>query len=866
MAVRKLLINDGQSNAGPWHDIGTWLQKRLDLNLLGSSNRVGGAYSPSFTMPGVWPGFNTTRPLKGLAISNIRYLTFWNPSQTGYSSYPGTTRTPVLDNGAANTTTTLWVEAMFEPGTQQVASLHRKLNGKDYVVAEVGRPHGSSSVITSSWLGASSTHFGTGGHGLLSGDALVMSDSSGPTEVPNGTYYALVVDPNTFAVATSVGGTPIAVAGSPGANAHFTVSAISAPTRGGSRIRLTAAMLDPMPQLDEEFTFAITATGTAAQLNVNFGVLKQTTASLLGVQLRVVSGAGAGAKRIIGEWNPTTRTPTLYNITTGVAEPLTTAAGSVIVLEPQGDVAWDRWCYFLPWCMFETDLVESAGPLGVGVLGKVNPYPPGFNYPNQFHVPQLYSTDVQTPTAAANTGGLLMLTVLPNIAWHTSFLVRLSEFYGEEVWCISCDFGGTSSTHVEPQIGQENIGWYDQAQQTDWAMGRANSCFQRLLDELDAAIAAAALVGDTLEVVLHTRNQGFADATSGSDPTYGPIEGQSSMPADKFLEVNRAFRARVRLEITNRGLWPKTAPEIPWVQPLEQEESVDLAIIGDAASLKKVNDALRQLADEDDYAETWDQTGLETGPDGIHFTGAEVGTRAEDATFGAFQKILRRSDRSGDVAICNRALSNIGETARITSINPPDGSLQAALCAQYYDRCRDALLEAHQWGFATKRRALSVIDTQSSVYAYAYFRPSDCMRIVEVLAPDAIDDNVQTVPRQRYYGAQPSVLSEPAGQKQKEEQLEDGTRVIYTNQQDAVLRYVSRVTDARLFSAKFADALEARLSSKLAPVIIKGDIGVEEGRRWEQMVQYHLSSAAELDSNQEEDKPEHIPAWIAGMD
>ena len=53
---------------------------------------------------------------------------------------------------------------------------------------------------------------------------------------------------------------------------------------------------------------------------------------------------------------------------------------------------------------------------------------------------------------------------------------------------------------------------------------------------------------------------------------------------------------------------------------------------------------------------------------------------------------------ASEIAICNLALSHLGDAANIASIDPPEGSAQAEHCATFYPIARDSLLEMHDWG------------------------------------------------------------------------------------------------------------------------------------------------------------------------
>lgn len=53
-----------------------------------------------------------------------------------------------------------------------------------------------------------------------------------------------------------------------------------------------------------------------------------------------------------------------------------------------------------------------------------------------------------------------------------------------------------------------------------------------------------------------------------------------------------------------------------------------------------------------------------------------------------------------DVQICNLALLDLGLN-NITSVNPVDGSVASMRCNQVYEASRDAVLQEHNWRFAT---------------------------------------------------------------------------------------------------------------------------------------------------------------------
>ena len=170
------------------------------------------------------------------------------------------------------------------------------------------------------------------------------------------------------------------------------------------------------------------------------------------------------------------------------------------------------------------------------------------------------------------------------------------------------------------------------------------------------------------------------------------------------------------------------------------------------------------------------------------------------------------------VQICNMALSHIGSEARVSSISPPDGSVEAGHCATFYDLARTELLEPGNWAFALKRVALSQVVNPSKVWAYAYALPSDCQRALRVLRP-SIAITVFTQ----------DLVVEPHTDDRDSAPFDIEGEVVLTNEPDAVLVYGQDVTDSTKFPASFTSALSYLLASYLAGPVIKGSEGTRVG-------------------------------------
>lgn len=170
------------------------------------------------------------------------------------------------------------------------------------------------------------------------------------------------------------------------------------------------------------------------------------------------------------------------------------------------------------------------------------------------------------------------------------------------------------------------------------------------------------------------------------------------------------------------------------------------------------------------------------------------------------------------VQICNMALSHIGSEARVSSISPPDGSVEAGHCATFYDLARTELLEPGNWAFSLARAALAQTVNPSTAWAYAYAKPADCERALRVLRPGAAA-TVFAQDLQRY----PHVDDRDGAPFDTEGEL------ILSNEPDAVLVYVRDTTDTTRFPASYTSALSYLLASYLAGPIIKGNEGTKIG-------------------------------------
>jgi hypothetical protein len=184
------------------------------------------------------------------------------------------------------------------------------------------------------------------------------------------------------------------------------------------------------------------------------------------------------------------------------------------------------------------------------------------------------------------------------------------------------------------------------------------------------------------------------------------------------------------------------------------------------------------------------------------------------------------------------ALSHIGSEARVSSISPPDGSVEAGHCAMFYDLARTELLEPGNWAFSLKRATLAEVTNPSGAWAYAYAKPSNCLRALRILRP-SIAAAVLTR----------NLAFEPHTDDRDGAAFDVEGDVILTNEPDAVLLYVQDVTDSTKFPASFTSALSYLLASYLAGPIIKGNEGARVGDAMRQRAMTLADIAATASAN-----------------
>ncbi|MDP9149760.1 MAG: hypothetical protein M3O36_07470 [Myxococcota bacterium] len=227
---------------------------------------------------------------------------------------------------------------------------------------------------------------------------------------------------------------------------------------------------------------------------------------------------------------------------------------------------------------------------------------------------------------------------------------------------------------------------------------------------------------------------------------------------------------------------------------------------------------------------------------------------------------------SSELDICKTALSLIGDPANISSISPPDSSVQAQQCATFYPIARDSLL-SFDWNFNTRRDTMPTAALPANVteWLQAYTLPAGCLKLLAILDPNAGDDisapvltplsTPSTSPP--WYSVDPMLVNYQP-QPFVVETAVDGTPIVYTNQQNAFGRFTIRVTDTSKFSPLFVETCAWQLAGYLAGPIIKGEEGIKAAQACFAKAKEMRGEAKAADAASSKKIIQSNPSWIAG--
>ena len=210
------------------------------------------------------------------------------------------------------------------------------------------------------------------------------------------------------------------------------------------------------------------------------------------------------------------------------------------------------------------------------------------------------------------------------------------------------------------------------------------------------------------------------------------------------------------------------------------------------------------------------------------------------------------------VDICNLALAMLGDEASITAINPPDGSDQAGHCSRWYPMALRKLAEEFDWSFAIRRIRLSKlkdIDDELYGFKYAYAYPADCVRVIRLSEINRTENY--------WYCREQNRPSEKFLEYRVEFNPNDDAKMIVTDVDNAMLKYISITDVPELFPQYFIDALVILLAAYLVGPIKRADSASAMTQNLLQQYEMALSRAKSLDASHSQfGANERIPSNI----
>lgn len=197
-----------------------------------------------------------------------------------------------------------------------------------------------------------------------------------------------------------------------------------------------------------------------------------------------------------------------------------------------------------------------------------------------------------------------------------------------------------------------------------------------------------------------------------------------------------------------------------------------------------------------------------------------------------------------EAEICNISLGLIGDRDFIQALDT-EGSTESQACAVHFAHCRNVVLEAFPWPFATKRAVLAVLedadDEDSDArtnWGFVYALPTDCVTVQGLVI-----EGTRTPPSESRI---PYTL---------EHDSVTGKAVLLTDLEDAELVYTARLTAVGLFPALFIDALAWKLAAALA-FTIPGKAALAAGMLEGYGRALAMAGAAAFNQSQEDVEPE----------
>ena len=199
-----------------------------------------------------------------------------------------------------------------------------------------------------------------------------------------------------------------------------------------------------------------------------------------------------------------------------------------------------------------------------------------------------------------------------------------------------------------------------------------------------------------------------------------------------------------------------------------------------------------------------------------------------------------------ETMICNMALGRIGISQQISNI---DGNHSVErTCKLYYDISREYVLGDRTWPFAQRYVDLALIEENpNEEWQFSYRYPADTLRIDHIVVGGIDTTGTYMYPGE--YRTTPTYTKGDVPEPEYTLGSDSAGKIIYTDIEDAKVKYLADITDTALFNAHFIDALAWRLATELAGVLTR-DVAIRQAAAQQYMIAVSAANANSLNESQ----------------
>lgn len=233
---------------------------------------------------------------------------------------------------------------------------------------------------------------------------------------------------------------------------------------------------------------------------------------------------------------------------------------------------------------------------------------------------------------------------------------------------------------------------------------------------------------------------------------------------------------------------------------------------------------------------------------------------------------------ASQLSIANRALLSVGARAQVSSINPPDGSVEADAISTLWTPTFEALGRTARWNCLRKQVSLSLLSAAQGTpenpdgtslpippmpWSYSYAYPSDCLYFNFIVPSFPFNDG-STVPATTINNNAASGLPSTGGQipfviSTDIDSANNPITVILTNQEQAVGTYSANIPDPALWDSLFQEAMVASLAAYLVPAL---SLSMPLMQMSIAQADKIIALARAQDGNEGVTTMDHLPDWM----